>query len=331
LIGQQRLTLLRGLGLAVVAVLALGSCAEEVGTGGARQVFGGATAVQFPARWTSGHRLIAPSVAPREGVLVSSEEAPAPPPIPLTAALQSPSTPYATLRTDIRIHFDGALNLMVLRHFSIDPQVDGRLEWLDSQTLRFQPDRLAFDTVYTVQVSVVGHSVWSWQFTTIKPITITIDDCASTGGELQNILNVLAQRHLTAIMFPTGVCQRKFPWFVPAMLAAGHKVCNHTYSHPRLTQLSDAQIANEIRGGVHAGCDLLRPPYGDWDGPGGRVERIAASQGYHIFMWDVDTFDWAGASTQDILDRIYGRGGVILVHYHGRGTLEALRRLDMQT
>ena len=328
---QQRLTLLRGVGLAVLAVLALGSCTEEVGTGSIRHVFAGPMAPQFPARATSAHRLIAPSVALREGTLMAPDEAPAPPPIPLTAALQSPSTPYATLRTDIRIRFDGALNLLVLRHFSINPQAEGRLDWLDSQTLRFQPDQLAFDTVYTVQVSVVGHSVWSWQFTTIKPITVTIDDCASTGGELQNMLNVLAQRHLTAIMFPTGVCQRKFPWFVPAMLAAGHRVCNHTYSHPHLMMLSDAQIANEIRGGVHAGCDLFRPPYGDWDGPGGRVERIAASQGYHIFMWDVDTFDWAGASTPDILDHIYGRGGVILLHYHGRGTPEALRKLDLQT
>ena len=39
----------------------------------------------------------------------------------------------------------------------------------------------------------------------------------------------------------------------------------------------------------------------------------------------------AGASTEDILDRIYAGGGVILLHYHGRGTLEALRKLDLQT
>ncbi len=206
MIERQPLTLLRGVGLAVVAVLALNSCAEEVVPGGLRNASAGA----------KGAALMAP------------DEAPAAPPIPLTAALQSPSTAYATLRTDIRIRFDGALNLLVLPHFSVDPQVEGRLDWLDSQTLRFQPDRLAFDTVYTVQVSVVGHSAWSWQFTTIKPITVTIDDCASTGGELQNMLNVLAQRRITAIMFPTGICQRKFPWFVPAMLAAGHRVCNHT-------------------------------------------------------------------------------------------------------
>src|SRR5262249_24599191 len=146
LIEQQRLTLLRGVGLAVLAVLALGSCAEEVSTGGPRQMLAGAAAGQFPARGTKARRLVAPRASPLHGTLVP-EATPAAPPIPLPAPLQSPRTPDATLRTDIRIRFEGALNLMVLRHSSIDPQVEGNLEWLDSQTLRFQPDRLAFDTV----------------------------------------------------------------------------------------------------------------------------------------------------------------------------------------
>jgi peptidoglycan/xylan/chitin deacetylase (PgdA/CDA1 family) len=323
--------MLRAAALAIVAVLTLGSCAEEADTGAPGQA--STTAFSTVPSTARAHLLKSPNSRLRPGTPSPSDETdlPLPPPVPLTAALQSPRTPYATLRTDIRIHFDGALNLLVLRYFNIDPDVKGLLDWLDPETLRFQPDRLAFDTTYTVKVAVVGHSVWSWQFTTIKPITITVDDCASTGAELQNVLNVLARRHITPIMFPTGICQRKFAWFVPAMLAAGYRVCNHTYSHPRLTGLTDAQITNEIRGGVHAGCDLFRPPWGDWDGPGGRVDRIAAAQGYHVFMWDVDTFDWAGASTQEILDRIYGRGGVILLHFHGRNTVDALSKLDLQT
>lgn len=248
------------------------------------------------------------------------------------AALDSPTAPFSTLRTEVRVRFDGAVShFQAESQFQIEPQAEGKLDWADDQTLRFKPNRLAFDTTYTVNAGAGGRTAWSWQFRTIKPLTITLDDCASTAGELQTILNVLAERHITAIMFPTGFCQRRYPWLVPAMLAAGHRVCNHTSSHAHLTALSDAGIANEIRGGVHAGCDLLRPPYGDWDGPDGRVARIAASQGYRIFMWDVDTYDWAGFSTQDILDRIYSRGGVILLHFHGRGTVEALRRLDLQT
>jgi peptidoglycan/xylan/chitin deacetylase (PgdA/CDA1 family) len=110
-------------------------------------------------------------------------------------------------------------------------------------------------------------------------------------------------------------------------MAAMAAVCNHTYSHPRLTKLSDAGIKAEIAGGTHVNCDLMRPPWGDWDGPGGRVERIANSQGFRIQMWDVETFDWAGASTADILASIRAQGGIVLLHLNGYHTVEALRDL----
>lgn len=252
----------------------------------------------------------------------------APLPPPVSARLESPATPYATLRTEVRIRFDGPVRQSLVESlFRLEPQASGRLDWPEDRLLRFQPDRLAFDTNYVVALGAGGHAMWSWRFTTVKPFTITIDDCADSADQLHAILDVLAQRHITAIMFPTGFCQRRFPWLVPAMLAAGHRVCNHTDWHRHLTTLTDVQVATEIRNGVHAGCNLLRPPYGEWDA---RIERIAAAQGYRIFMWDVDTLDWNGADTASILERIYGRGGVILLHFHGRGTVEALRRLDLQ-
>ena len=110
-------------------------------------------------------------------------------------------------------------------------------------------------------------------------------------------------------------------------MAAMAPVCNHTYSHPRLTKLSDAGIRAEIAGGSRVNCNLMRPPWGDWDGPGGRVDRIAAAQGFKIQMWDVETYDWAGASSADILAAIRGQGGVVLLHLNGSHTLEALREL----
>lgn len=248
---------------------------------------------------------------------------------PVSATLETPAAPFATLRTDVRIRFDAPVDhALVESLFRLEPQTEGRLDWLDKQVLRFRPRRLAFGTSYVVEVRAGGRAMWSWRFTTIKPITITIDDCADTAEQLHAVLDVLAQRHITAIMFPTGFCQRRFPWLVPAMLAAGHRVCNHTDWHRHLTRLSDIEVAAEIRNGVHTSCDLLRPPYGEWDA---RIERIAAAQGFRIYMWDVDTYDWGGVSTDTILQRIYSRGGVILMHFHGRGTVEALRRLDLHT
>jgi peptidoglycan/xylan/chitin deacetylase (PgdA/CDA1 family) len=299
---QQR-SLLRAAGLAMVIVLTLGSSAGEARRGEHRPT----------------PRTIARSVTPP------------PPPIPLTAALQSPSAPYAAPRTDVRIRFEGALTLLRLWHFSIDPHADGRLEWADLQTLRFQPDRLAFDTTYTVQMEVVGYSVWEWTFTTKKAVTFSFDDCPWSASEGQRLLAILRDRHIKATMFPTGLCQRRYPWLVPAMLADGHTVCNHTYSHPHLSLLTDAQIADEIRGGVHANCSLFRPPYGDWDGPNGRVARIAKDLGYQTVTWEVDTLDWSGATTSDILRRINERGGLILLHMWARNTFEVMKTVPLDS
>jgi peptidoglycan/xylan/chitin deacetylase (PgdA/CDA1 family) len=249
------------------------------------------------------------------------------------ATLLAPTSAYVSTHTDIRIAFDGPVDQFeVARQLRVEPAVAGTIEWLDAHTVRFQPEKLAFETTYQVQLPGTGgggSGTWVWAFTTIKPLTLTFDDCPTTPAQLNSLLALLAQRHIHAIMFPTGICAKTFPWMVPTMLAAGHRVCNHTFSHYRLTRLTDAQIGYEIANGVHAGCDLLRPPFGDWDGPNGRVARIAAQQGLKIFMWDMDSLDWAGVSATVILQQVYTRGGVILMHLQGPHTQEALHSLDL--
>jgi peptidoglycan/xylan/chitin deacetylase (PgdA/CDA1 family) len=256
---------------------------------------------------------------------------------PTEARLLSPSGRYAPVDADIRIRFNMPVRdrRAFEQAFHLEPAVAGRLDWADSRTLRFRPDRLAYGTAYQVRVATAGLPTdggkeWRWTIPTVKRSTLTFDDCPTNPGAARDLLAFLRQRHISAVTFPTGQCSRKYPWLVPALLADGHQVCNHTFSHADLPKLTDAQISAEIAGGVHAGCDLLRPPYGDWDGPGGRVERAAAQQGYRLQLWDVDTLDWTGLSAKGIVARIYdGGGGVILMHFQGRHTLEALKLLDV--
>jgi hypothetical protein len=60
------------------------------------------------------------------------------------------------------------------------------------------------------------------------------------------------------------------------------------------------------------------------------VERAATQQGYRLQFWDVDTLDWTGLSGAAIVSRVYdGGGGVVLMHFHGRHTLEALKLMDI--
>jgi peptidoglycan/xylan/chitin deacetylase (PgdA/CDA1 family) len=222
--------------------------------------------------------------------------------------------------------------------FSLEPAAAGALSWPDSSTLVFRPAQpFPYRTLY--HLAVHGRSLSDWEmargtfsYTTVwqppavpAPFTLTFDDCG-TADAIHGILDVLARRGLHAIFFPTGLCRDQFPWLVPTLVAAGHRVCNHTYSHPDLRRLSDAAVASEIQRGVSVNCDLFRPPYGALDSSG-RIARIAASLGYRIQLWDVDTRDWAGtpANVMDAMTR--ARGGVVLFHMHGLHTLEALNTL----
>lgn len=157
-------------------------------------------------------------------------------------------------------------------------------------------------------------------------LTLTFDDCG-TADQIQSVVDALAavQRH--ALFFITGQCRDHFPWLVETLQAAGHQVCNHTYSHPDLRRLSDATIRAQIAAGVFAGCPYFRPPYGLWDGPRGRIARIAAEFGLTVMLWDVDSRDWAGAAPASMAAVSEARGGVILFHLHGMHTAEAVSLL----
>lgn len=157
-------------------------------------------------------------------------------------------------------------------------------------------------------------------------ITLTFDDCG-TPDQMEAIVSALADVHEHGFFFITGQCRDHYPWLVGDLQAAGHQVCNHTYSHPDLRKLGDAGIRAEIRGGVMAGCPYFRPPFGAWDGPRGRIARIAAEFGLTPMLWDVDSRDWAGASPELIAAAAHSRGGVVLLHLHGAHTAEAVRQI----
>lgn len=157
-------------------------------------------------------------------------------------------------------------------------------------------------------------------------VTLTFDDCGEP-AQMGAIVDALGQSQRQGLFFVTGQCRDRYPWLVDQLKAAGHQVCNHTYSHPDLRRLNDAAIRAEIAGGVMAGCPYFRPPYGSWDGPGGRVARIASEFGLTVLLWDVDTRDWADADPGAMVAAIRARGGVVLFHLHGRGTVEALHSL----
>jgi peptidoglycan/xylan/chitin deacetylase (PgdA/CDA1 family) len=255
-------------------------------------------------------------------------------------ALAAPPPLHAPTDSLIQLEFSQPVDAQsVLRTFRVEPAVDGAIEWPSGRTALFRPATpLAYRTTYRVSVGALpldgsrlaaeGHFAFTtaWPPPNVPfPFTLTFDDCG-TAENIHAILSALADRSLHAIFFPTGMCRDQFPWLVPALIAAGHQVCNHTYSHADLSRLSFPAIQSEIARGVSVGCTLFRPPYGAMD-RSGRVAAAAASLGYSIYLWDVDTRDWAGTPADAMVAMIRARGGVVLMHMQGPHTAEAIRAL----
>jgi peptidoglycan/xylan/chitin deacetylase (PgdA/CDA1 family) len=140
------------------------------------------------------------------------------------------------------------------------------------------------------------------------------------------------------------------------MVAAGHSVQNHSYDHASITgestkkaPLTRDQIVQELdrasRAVVAAGLPrptLYRPPYGDIDA---RADDVARGLGYRLVSpWGitdsnvVDSRDWAGASTQEIISNVtngytsdgYRLNGIkdkTIVTMHDGGDQDTLRSI----
>lgn len=161
-------------------------------------------------------------------------------------------------------------------------------------------------------------------------------DCGSDDAAVSRIVETLQAQGVPATFFLTGRWVERFPSDAKR-IAASFRVGDHTYSHPHLTQYSDAGVRDEITHGASVvtsvtGRDthpLLRFPYGDRDQ---RTLRIAASLGYVSIYWAIDTLGWqgkkAGRSVDSVVNRVVGGlrpGAIVLMHV---GTAEDGTTLD---
>ncbi|MER5451663.1 polysaccharide deacetylase family protein [Streptomyces sp. NPDC002766] len=162
-------------------------------------------------------------------------------------------------------------------------------------------------------------------------VGLTFDDGPS--GNTPNLLNALKQNGLRATMFNEGQYAAAYPAQVRAQVAAGMWVGNHSYTHPHLTTLGQAQIDSEISRTQQAIAaagggtpQLFRPPYGETNST---VRAVEAKYGLTQIIWDVDSQDWNGAST-DAIVAAAGRltnGQVILMHDWPANTVAAIPRI----
>ncbi|MER6010918.1 polysaccharide deacetylase family protein [Streptomyces bluensis] len=162
-------------------------------------------------------------------------------------------------------------------------------------------------------------------------VGLTFDDGPS--GNTPALLGALQRNGLRATMFNEGRYADAYPAQVKAQVAAGMWVGNHSYTHPHLPQLGQSQIDSEISRTQQAIAvagggtpKLFRPPYGETNST---VRTVAAKYGLTEIIWDVDSGDWNGAST-DAIVQAAGRltnGQTILMHDWAANTLAAIPRI----
>jgi peptidoglycan/xylan/chitin deacetylase (PgdA/CDA1 family) len=171
--------------------------------------------------------------------------------------------------------------------------------------------------------SLVG-TQWTKLPTSKKVVALTFDAGANADG-VPSILQTLAQKGVPGTVFLTGKWVQEYPEYA-AQIGARYPVANHSYSHPDLTTLSDAEVRAELQQGNDAiaaatGQDthpIFRFPFGAADP---RTISIVNALGYGAINWTVDTRGWQGTSGGQSADSVFQRvmdglqpGEIVIMH-----------------
>ncbi|MFC7337262.1 polysaccharide deacetylase family protein [Haloferula chungangensis] len=152
-------------------------------------------------------------------------------------------------------------------------------------------------------------------------VAMTFDD----GPHPQNtpkLLDILRERNIKATFYVIGRNVDLYPAITRRIVAEGHEIGNHTYTHGNMTKMSDSKVREELdkcREAIARAAGVkprtLRPPYGallqnqrSW---------IHSEYGYPTIMWAVDPRDWQRPGPSVVTSRILSAttpGAIVLAH-----------------
>ncbi|MDH6704083.1 peptidoglycan/xylan/chitin deacetylase (PgdA/CDA1 family) [Kitasatospora sp. MAA19] len=171
-----------------------------------------------------------------------------------------------------------------------------------------------------------------------RTVALTFDD--GPGPATGQILDLLAQYKVKATFCEIGQNAAANPALVKRVLAAGHRLCDHSVHHPQpFAKLPHDQAAYEISaakdmivqaGGPGTRVTWFRAPGGGFNADN---EQITASLGMSSLAWSVDPRDWSRPGVPAIVSTVQKQlkpGGVILMHDGGGDrsqTVAALKEL----
>lgn len=168
-----------------------------------------------------------------------------------------------------------------------------------------------------------------------RVVALTFDD-GPRDGVVDSLIAVLGARGVRATFFVTGRELAESPSAGAKLVAAGHELANHTYSHRRMVFVSPSRIREEVertdsllRSTGQRGPLWFRPPY-SYKLVG--LPRYLAATGRTTVTWSIepDSHTDVAATSEGIVQHTLRRvrpGSIILLHpwYDSRRTsLEAI-------
>ncbi|MFI1281153.1 polysaccharide deacetylase family protein [Streptomyces sp. NPDC020858] len=142
-----------------------------------------------------------------------------------------------------------------------------------------------------------------------RDVAITIDDGPDPVWTPQ-VLDVLKQNNVKATFCMIGTNAQKYPDLVKDVVAAGHRLCDHSVSHDttmdhkpvafQQREILDGKAMIE-RAAPGATVDYYRAPGGAFT-PDSR--QIAAAQGMRPLGWSVDPEDWSRPGAAAIVSAV---------------------------
>lgn len=158
--------------------------------------------------------------------------------------------------------------------------------------------------------------------TTSKVVALTFDD-GSDGTNIPVILKILSTYNVKATFFVTGKAVINHPTRIKSIIAQGHAIGNHSYSHPYFTRISTDSMKYQLTKTETLVKNLtgrttkpyFRPPYGAYNT---LVLQTVGSIGYtKTIRWNIDTIDWDGRSAYRIYSKVLNNivpGSIVLMH-----------------
>jgi len=155
-------------------------------------------------------------------------------------------------------------------------------------------------------------------------VYLTFDDGPDTANTVK-VMSILKEYGVTATFFFTGSNIERHPAVVKQAHDAGFAIGLHSCSHARMTELTEDEILSELNRNndlletaTGARSGIMRPPFGAL---GDREIEIIDNSGLRIYLWSIDTLDWAQSDPSEILRNIkdYIRPGDIILMHSGPG------------